>query len=308
LFFYFGYFLSLFLFPVSFWFVPLSVLFIIFGLLLFWPAFHTDFARFSSKESRGKDVGKLNVMRLLPMIVSPILGGWILVLFGYPVLFAVVLVVLLTSIIPLLYAKETHEVYIDSYKGAWKRAWKKENIKTSIAFISNGLEVIIVSIFWPLFLFSIAVTFEFMGAIASFSLVISSLFMLYIGKVSDTTERPWLLNVGALWTSISWIIKYFIATTFDAFLAHTLYRLSRSAAAVPFQTFFYEKAAEKGEEADEFIVNREIIINVTRFIFLGLAALVFWVFPLLPINGIFFGAAVLSLGFMFAGKIPKFSL
>ena len=147
-----------------------------------------------------------------------------------------------------------------------------------------------------------------MGAIASFSLVISSLFMLYIGKVSDTTERPWLLNVGALWTSISWIIKYFIATTFDAFLAHTLYRLSRSAAAVPFQTFFYEKAAEKGAEADEFIVNREIIINVTRFIFLGLAALVFWVFPLLPINGIFFGAAVLSLGFMFAGKIPKFSL
>ena len=308
LFFYFGYFLSLFLFPVSFWFVPLSVLFIIFGLLLFWPAFHTDFARFSSKESRGKDVGKLNVMRLLPMIVSPILGGWILVLFGYPVLFAVVLVVLLTSIIPLLYAKETHEVYIDSYKGAWKRAWKKENIKTSIAFISNGLEVIIVSIFWPLFLFSLAVTFESMGAIASFSLVISSLFMLYIGRVSDTTERPWLLNVGALWTSISWIIKYFIATTFDAFLAHTLYRLSRSAAAVPFQTFFYEKAAEKGEEADEFIVNREIIINVTRFIFLGLAALVFWVFPLLPINGIFFGAAVLSLGFMFAGKIPKFSL
>ena len=48
LFFYFGYFLSLFLFPVSFWFVPLSVLFIIFGLLLFWPAFHTDFSRFSS--------------------------------------------------------------------------------------------------------------------------------------------------------------------------------------------------------------------------------------------------------------------
>lgn len=308
LFFYFGYFLSLVLFPVSFWFVPLSILFIIFGLLLFWPAFHTDFARFSSKESRGRDVGKLNVMRLLPMIVSPILGGWILVLFGYPVLFAMVLVVLLASIIPLLYAKETHEVYTDSYKGAWARAWKKQNIKTSIAFISNGLEVIIVSIFWPLFLFSLAITFESMGAIASFSLIISSLFMLYIGKVSDTAERPWLLNIGALWTGISWVIKYFIATTFDAFLAHTLYRLSKSAAAVPFQTFFYEKAAEKGAEADEFIVNREIIINVTRFIFLGLAAVVFWVFPLLPINGIFFGAAVLSLGFMFAGKIPKFSL
>ncbi|MDA1337691.1 MAG: MFS transporter [bacterium] len=305
---YFTYFLCLFLFPVSFWFVPLSIIVIVLGLLLFWPAFHTDFARFSSKQSRGGDVGKLNVMRLLPMIVSPILGGWVLVLFGYPTLFAMVLMVLLASIVPLLYSKETHEVYSDSYKGAWKRAWKKENIATSIAFATNGLEIIVAAVFWPLFLFSLAISFESMGAMASFALIISSLFMLYIGKIADTKERPWLLNIGALWTGISWIIKYFIATTFDAFLAHALYRLSRSAAAVPFQTFFYEKASVKDAEADEFIVNREIIVNVARFVFLMLAALVFWLFPSLPINGIFFGAAILSLGFMFAGKIPKFSL
>jgi len=306
--FYFGYYLSLFFLPVSPWFLLLSQLSIILGMLLFWPAFHTDFARFSSKLSRGGDVGKLNVMRLLPMIVSPIIGGWVLVLFGYPTLFAMVLVVLFVSIVPLFYSKETHEVYADSYKGAWKRAWKKENIATSVAYVANGLEIIVSFVFWPLFLFSLAITFESMGAIASFALIISSLFMLYVGRVSDTTERPWLLNVGALWTGISWVIKYFIATTFDAFLAHTLYRLSRSAAAVPFQTFFYEKAALKGAEADEFIVNREIIVNVARFLFLGLAALVFWIFPLLPINGIFFFAALMSLGFMFAGKIPKFSL
>ena len=306
--FYFGYYLSLFFLPVSPWFLLLSQLSIVLGLLLFWPAFHTDFARFSSKISRGRDVGKLNVMRLFPMIVSPIIGGWILVLFGYPVLFAMVLAVLIASVIPLLYSKETHEVYTDSYKGAWKRTWKKENIGTSIAFAADGLEVVIASVFWPLFLFSLAITFESMGAIASFALVISSLFMLYAGRLSDTKERSWLLNIGALWTSISWVIKYFIVTTFDAFLAHTLYRLSRVAAAVPFQTFFYEKAALKEAEADEFIISREIIVNVARFVFLGLAALVFWVFPLLPINGIFFGAAVFSLGLMFAGKIPKFSL
>lgn len=308
LFFYFGYYLSLFLFPVSAWFIPLSIFLAVAATLLFWPAFHTDFARFSSTKGRGGDVGRLNVIRILPLIVSPIFGGWVLALFGYPVLFTVVLAVLLASIIPLFYARETHEVYTDSYKGAWKRAWKKENIGTSIAFIANGLEVTVSSLFWPLFLFSLAITFEFMGAIASFALVISTLFMLYVGRVSDTQERPWLLNVGALWTGISWIIKFFVGTTFDAFLAHTLYRISRSAAGVPFQTFFYEKAAGKGEEADEFIVNREIVVNVSRFVLLLLAALLFWVFPSLSVNAMFFGAAVFSLGFMFAGKIPKFSL
>jgi hypothetical protein len=302
LFFYFGYYLALFFFPVSFWFVPLSVILIVIGMLLFWPAFHTDFARFSSQQGRGKEVGKLNALSLVPMVVSPAIGGWVLMLFGYPALFAVTLVVLLASAIPLFYSKETHEVYTDSYKKAWSRAWKKENIATSIGFISNGLEIIIITVFWPLFLFLLAISFESIGLIASFALIISSLFMLYVGKLSDTKDRPWLLNVGSLWTGIAWVIKYFVATPFDAFLAHALYRVSLAAANVPFQTFFYEKVAGKGKEADEFIINREIIINTSRFVLLVLLALVFFLFPKLPLNAMFLLGGLFALGFMFVGK------
>lgn len=305
--FYFGYYLSLFFLPISFWFLPLSLLSIVLGLLLFWPAFHTDFARFSSQQNRGKEVGKLNALSLVPMVASPFIGGWVLASFGYPVLFLVVLAVLLASSIPLFYSKETHVVYIDSYKGAWKRAFKKENWGSSAGYMMFGLESIVYSLFWPLFLFSLAVSFDSIGGIASFALVISSLFMLYIGKVSDTKERPWLLNIGALWTGISWVIKFFVASVFDAFLAHALYRVSLAAANIPFQTFFYEKVANKGQEADEFIVNRLIIINITRFGFLGLLAASFFFFPRLPINAIFFLGALFALGFMFVGQVPKLS-
>src|SRR3989338_1500856 len=53
LFFYFAYYLALFFFPVSFWFVPLSIVFAIIAMTLFWPSFHVDFARFSSQKTRG---------------------------------------------------------------------------------------------------------------------------------------------------------------------------------------------------------------------------------------------------------------
>lgn len=305
--FYFGYYLSLFFFPVSPLFVPLSLAFITMGMLLFWPAFHTDFARFSSQQGRGRDVGRLNVVSLIPMVVSPALGGWILASFGYPVLFVVVLTVLLASSVPLFYSRETHEVYEDTYKKAWKRAWKRGNWGSTAGFVSAGLEHIIYFLFWPLFLFALAVHFDSIGGIASLALVASSLFMLYVGRVSDTTERPWLLNIGALWTSVSWILKSFVTTAFDALLAHTLYRISLAAANIPFQTFFYEKVASKGPEADEFIIHREIVINVSRFFLLSLLALVFFLFPSLPIHGMFFLAAVLALGLMFAGQLPRIS-
>lgn len=307
LFFYFGYYVSLYLFSASLWFVLASLVFVVPAMLLFWPAFHVDFARFSSQERRGKEVGRLNVISLVPLIVSPALGGWVLASFGYPVLFIVVLAVLLASSVPLFYSKETHEVYEDSYKQAWRRMFKRANWGTSAGFMFDGLETIIYFIFWPLFLFFLAISFDSIGGIASLALVASALFMLYVGRISDTKERPWLLNIGALWVAVSWVLKFFIGNFFDALLAHTLYRVSRSAAQIPFQTYFYEKVALKGPEADEFIINREIIVNVSRFVVLSFLALLFFLFPTIPLQAVFFLAAVFALGFMFVGQLPKLS-
>jgi len=237
--------------------------------------------------------------------LSPLLGGFILVEFGFPVLFIVVSVVLIAATIPLFYRRQQKEEYTDSYTKAWSRMFKKENWRTSVGLLSESFELGVVHFHvWPLFLFIIAISFGQMGGIASFALIVSSLFMLYAGRISDTKERPWLLNVGSVWTAISWILKFFVTTPFSALLAQTIYRISRAAAIVPFRTFFYEKAAAKGDEADEFVVYREILVNLSRFLFFSLVAVVFFLFPKLPIQSIFFLAAFVSLGLMFMGKFP----
>ena len=302
-FFFFGYYFLLNFIYYSALFVPLAIFIKVIGMMFFWPSFHTNFARFSKKDHRGMEVGKKNIVTLIPTVLSPAIGGFILADFGYPTLFVAVLVVLLASAIPLFFNKAKHEIYTDTYRGAWRRIFKKENRKFSLAFASTGFEGLINIYIWPLFMAILAIGYVSMGAITSFAIFISVLFTLYMGKVSDTVNRPKLLNIGSLLTSISWLLKYFVVTPFTAFLAHIFYKVCRTSAAVPFQTFFYEKAALKNSEADEFIIYREIVLNITRLFSLIFLAGLFLIFP--KINLGFILAAFVSLGFMFLSKPLK---
>ncbi|MCP6726843.1 MAG: MFS transporter [Patescibacteria group bacterium] len=301
---YFIFYISLFLFSQSFFFVPLAVVAGAAGMALYWPSFHIDFVRFSSTSHRGKEVGKVNVAALLPMVASPFIGGWIITTLGYPALFVAVLITLLASAIPLMYTKETHEMYTDSYRKVFGKIFSRERWRASLAFSSVALEIAINLTIWPLFMFMAAITFSQIGGITSFSLLISALFILYIGKLSDTKDRSWLLNIGAIWTSIAWVMKYFVQTPFDAFLAQTVYKTSRAAVGIPFFTFFYEKAGSLKEQADEFIVYREVINGGAKFIFFALLGVLFLVVPSFPLGVIFFVAAIAVLCFMFLQNSP----
>jgi len=304
-FFYFGYYLCLFFLYKSFILLPLAIFLKGVGMCLFWPAFHIDFTRFSEKEYQGREVGKMNIAYSTPTILSPVIGGVILGAAGYSALFSTVLVVLWASSIPMFLSKEKPLIYSDSFQKTWKRIFKKENRKNSLALVFNDLEQGIFMYLWPIFMFIIAVGYTTMGGITTAALIIASLFTLYMGRISDTIiNRLWFLNTGSILTSVSWIIKYFVLTPFDAFLAHIIYKVSRTSASVPFQTLFYKKASLKGAEADEFIIYRETLINIASFFFFAILAVVFFFVP--KVNLAFIIAAFVSFGFMFLGIPPKF--
>ena len=307
-FFFIAHFLSLFFIEASSLFVSASLLTSAVGMTLFWPAFHTEFARFSTRKRRGSETGRVNVAMIFPTILAPALGGVLLVLFGFPVLFIAASLLLMTSVTPLFYAPDHHETYTDSFKVAWGRIFRRENRAVSTSLLSEGLEIGVSGYVWPVFLFLVAPEFSEMGFITSVALVGSTLFMLYAGRVSDTKGRTGLLNIGAIWTSFSWVLRYFIATPFSALLANTNYEIARAASSVPYSTFFYERAALLRREADEFIIYFEVVSNMGRFFFFSGLAAIFWLFPLLPIQMTFFLGALFSLGLMLLGNPPQLRL
>lgn len=300
---YFSYYLSLHFLKVAPQLIILSLFIRPLAQGCFWPAFHLDFSRFAQKKQMGRQVGRLNLVLFIPTILGPFIGGAILNAFNYGALFAVALLFLLFSMVPLSFASTMKEFYTDSYFAAWQRAFQKENRRTTLALAASGLETAVSAYLWPLFLAILSITYLNIGGIASFSLGGAVLFSLYLGRISEKKARFRTLNIGAFFTSLVWVMKYFVKTSFDALLARTLYRLSRTTASVPFRTIFYEKAAFRGKETDEFIIYREITINLTKFLFLFCLAGIFVLWPYVNLAFIF--AAIASLGLMFLGRFPK---
>ena len=295
-----GFFVCLLLFNIFWAFIPISIILYSLGMVFFWPAYHVNFSRVSETAKLGKEVGKLNFITVAPGILAPVVGGAIITIFGYPTLFVVVLCVLFSSAIPLLLSKDAPVIYSDSYLNAYKRIFKKGNRHYNLAFAANGIETAINLILWPLFLITMAMGYLAIGSIATVALAASLLFTLYMGRITDRMDRKKLLTIGSILTSGAWIGKFFVINPASAFIAQSFYRLSRTAATIPYQTILYEKAEKKGDGIDEFIVYRNIVIAVTRSIFFVILAGITFVIP--GIRFTFILAAVLSLGFMFISK------
>ena len=302
-FFFFGYYICLFFIEDFFLLAPMAIILRAIGATLFWPAFHTDFIRFSKAGRRAEHVGKMSAVCLTAGILGPIIGGFILAGLGYATLFTVVLVTLFVSTFPLFLSKERHENYSDSYKQAWKRIWKNKD--ESLALASLGIESGIDSFIWPIFIFVLGISYKEMGGISTFALFVSALFAFFMGKITAKKNRFKLLNIGSSLLAFSWVIKCFVMNTMSAFLAQNFYRISKTIALIPFRTILYDKAASRKEYADEFIVYREIIINISRFFFLMFLAGVF--FFVNQINLSFIIAVIASAGFSFLAKPRLFS-
>ena len=304
--FYWGYYLCLLFLSQSIWLIPAAVLLCSLGSICFWPAFHTDFARFTERKEIGKEVGRLNFVSVLPGILAPAIGGAIVASYGYSTLFITVLCLLFASAIPLFLSKDIHQIYTDSYLKAYQRLKKPENKYHNLAFAANAMEGIINGYLWPLFLVVISVGYISIGSIATVASFAAILFTLYVGRITDRMPKIRLLTIGSLLTFGAWIGKFFVVNPVSAFLAHSFYRLSRTSATIPFQAIVYQKAKDKGPEVDEFIVYRDIVINLSRFFLLLFLACLFLIFPVvLKINYVFILAAFLSLGFVFLKGIPE---
>jgi len=298
----------IFLYYVVLWQIKLAPLLFIAAILLkfvyalfYWPAYHTDVARFSKKEFRGEQLSASMLVYNLASVAAPFIGGVIIFELGFSILFIIVLLLLLVSTIPLFFTEEIHEIYHDSYEKAFKQIFTKKFRNEALAFASYGFNAGVDMFIWPIFMFVLAINYESMGLITSGALFFSLIFALYIGKITDRLSRERLLKFGSILAAIAWFIKVFIKTPWDAFLAHTIYRFAFTSASIPFRAIMYDKASEDRIFLDRFIVFREMSHNLGRAAIFLILAVIFLFVSLPKIYLIFLLAAIFSLFFMLLG-------
>ncbi|MDF1497869.1 MAG: MFS transporter [Patescibacteria group bacterium] len=238
------YFLALSQLPNYGFLIVFAIIFLNIYKALFWPAYHTDFAHYSSKGYKGRELGTLSLISTIVTIIGPVIGGIILSKFGFETLFIVVSLISLISVIPLFITREKFEPHIFSYKQAFNRFLKPYNQykrKNSIAYFGYG-EEIISAVAWPIFIFLLIEKFYLIGLLMTVVVLFASISCLYVGKLSDTLEkegRRKLFFSSTIFYAITWFLRPFVVNWLGILLIDFISKGLRPGIYYPLLTFVY---------------------------------------------------------------------
>ena len=202
---------------------------------IFWIPFHWDFAMFSDKENRGSEISMWYTVSILAGLIGPLIGGTILKFFNFQVLFVIVSLLFIASAIPLFMSKDIKR------KISFATRNVKFDIKDNVSYAGAGMVVIASAVFWPIFMFTILKGFLSLGSLVTIAGVVNILFILLIGKYTDSHERRRTTRIGSLLSASSWIIRIFVKTKAQLVFTTIYGGVAAVVMNIPFMALFYDK-------------------------------------------------------------------
>jgi len=243
---------------------PIILLSLTYGIhvAFFWVPYHIDFARASNKKQRGMQVGFSKIVAIVFASMGPLVGGLILAFFGFHILFATVIIFLISSIIPLFLTKEIHQPFHLSLK----EFFHGQKLRDILGFLGYGAEMRLGYVVWPLFIFLFILGEKYisLGIVSSLALFSGIIFTFIAGKLSDKQKRQNILKVGAGTNAVIWVIKSFIVTPFQVIITEIFYGAAQATMHVPFDTLCYDKARKRNVAG--MILQREFYISLGAFL------------------------------------------
>ncbi|HEB47337.1 MAG TPA: MFS transporter [Candidatus Pacearchaeota archaeon] len=224
------------------WPLPLLSVFVGIGTSLFWISYHVDFAKFSDRKNRGKQIGLSKIAMSIFSVLGPIVGAVILTFEGFKILFIITSVLLVGSVVPLFLSREIHEPASFSLKGFFKG----QKIKDVLSYLGHGIENKLGLVVWPLFIFIFILDEKYisLGLVSSLALSVALISTFIVGKFSDISRKV-MLKIGSVFNALVWVAKSFIVTPLQLFVAEAFYGASQTTMHIPFDAINYDKAKKK---------------------------------------------------------------
>lgn len=269
-------------------FVPLSLAALLFYRMLYWVPYHVNFAKFTDRKNRAREMSVLIAASQTIGVFIPIIAGLIITRFSFDVLFVLAMMLFLVSGIPYLTIPRTNESFGWSYRETWRQFFSRERRAHVLAFGALGAESIVGLTVWPIFLFTLFHGNYFtVGAVSTLIIGVTVILQLALGKHIDRrVSGEKIMRMGSAGYAVGWILKMFVATAFHVFIVGAYHSIARIFLNTPFSALTYDIAADQGHYVDEFTVIREMAINlgkalmVTAIIAVSSFAAIQWTFVL----------------------------
>lgn len=275
--------------------VILAIIIYAIAKAFYWPAYHSNFAKFSSQGEQGRELSNLYILEAFVFIAGPLLGGLILQFYGFKVLFLVVSVLILVSNIPMLITKEQFDPHPFAYRDAFKRLFSKNTGKKFLAHMGYGEEWIILNM-WPIFMFLVASDYLGLGLISAISVFLSTAVLLFVGRWTDKSDKNVVLRYGTIFYFFSWLFKVLVRNPFGVASVDIFSRVAKNSIALPITADLYQEA-QQGSVMNS-IVFFEMSLVIGKIVAMLLCLLLLQIFT--PgWNAMFILGAVMSLFYLF---------
>jgi len=233
----------------------------------YWVPFHTEFAKFSDHQNRGRQVSLFIAASMLIGIFLPTVSAILIENFGFDFVFIIGVGVMILSAVPYFYMPKLSETYSWSVRQTWKEFSCRAKSRVAIAFMAEGAENMIALYLWPIFLYQFFEGDLFdIGAVSTLIIAVSVVLQLVVGRTIDRLNKAdTSLKWGSMLYALGWIIKIFVATAFQVFVVGVYHTISKIFTETPVQSMFYDMTSANDEYVDEYTVLREMFVNAGRF-------------------------------------------
>ena len=251
--------------------IPLFVIAIFGGLQnsIYWVPLNILFARHVHKKDMGQAVSKMMAFPKMFTALSPLIGGFIMVKFGFNILVIISLIFFLLSIIPLTQIKQLKTSFVFKFSEGVRLLKLYPKVFWAEMFDSMGGETR--AYLWPIFIYLSLFSIETVGAVSTIMKLASVFFVLFMGKITDRFKKTKLIKFAAIILAILWFSCYFFQTEVYFYLISIVISFALVMFVVPFTSWINNIAKE--DNLDEFFVFNEIPMALGRIILISLVLL-----------------------------------
>lgn len=248
---------------------------------LYWVPYHVDFAKFTDKKTRGRQMSVLLAVSAAIGVITPVVGGFVIMSVGFNSLFVISLGILIFAIAPLFFIDNKKERYSYGYFETFSELLHKKNRPLLLGYFGDGAQTGVTAIVWPIFIFLLLKgEFFVVGVVSSLTILLIMTIRFFVGDLLDRWNKKRVLAIGSILNTTGWIAKLFIETGFQVFAFDAYHKMGRAVNRISVDATTYDQAADNGHYVDEFTVLKEVSVSIGKVAMLTLIAAVVLFFDL----------------------------
>lgn len=261
----------------------------------FWPAYHAEIGKFSDKRNRGTEISWFYAVSRGAGVLGPVIGGFVIAIFGFSVLFVAAAGLSLFAVVPLLRTKEKFKPRDIKYGDPWKLILRRREVTLRWGMIGWGSHFVN-TVYWPIFMFIVLGTTNLLGILVSLNVLVMTFLGFLVGEMSDRLSSKKVLRLHLPFYALGCLLRPLALSPIGILLTDMLAKAAFVGVHIPMWHRLYSKGGDKAPL--NYTTALEMMVCIYKVMAALIVAGIFMVtVPYTGFVAVFVLAAILSMFF-----------